>query len=399
MMRSFPALGHLAAMLPAAQANECEDAADQAMMSACAQQTYAASGAELNRLYREIELRLSDNAVAKKLLLDAEQAWKSYRDAECAFSSSAIASGSAYSMVQTLCLADLTQKRVEDLQQYLACPEEDLGCAVPARSTASADAACASVDTDLTDAREHEYRALIVDSLSADQEDSERLGLGDVEVYSFLASGGWSAVYGAVPTADNAVFFFEDVDGAQQFRDVWAGWADPSERNTLIEWARNLGAPESLATCSAHYVVDAPEADQPYAFTIDLTFTDQALTTLNSREEEVVVSASYYADPAPGSEELADDVGRINLGREELQVAAEPEIVEIAGNQLDLDALQWIEGDILVEISVYSARLSSPDNLISCDTIQGRLSDVSETPPINLQCGMIEEDLGIEVRP
>lgn len=281
MMRALPALALVAAMLPAAHADECEDAADQATMSACAQQAYAASDAEMKRLYREIELRLGDDADAKQLLAEAEQAWNAYRDAECTFSSSAVAGGSAFPMVRALCLDELTQKRVEDLQQYLTCAEGDLGCAVPPASLASDDMA----------------------------------------------------------------------------------------------------------------------ADQPYAFPIDLTFTADALDTLGSRDEEVVVSVSYYADPAADGEQMADDVGRIDLGREEVQVAAEPEIVEITGSQLDVDALQWTEGDIMVEVSIYSARLSGPDNLISCDIIEGRLADVTVTPPIELQCSMIEEDMEIEVRP
>ena len=61
MMRSFPALGHLAAMLPAAQANECEDAAGRAMMSACAQQTYAASEADLLRVLERPDVPLHTN--------------------------------------------------------------------------------------------------------------------------------------------------------------------------------------------------------------------------------------------------------------------------------------------------------------------------------------------------
>src|SRR5690606_702943 len=98
-------------------------------------------------------------------------------------------------------------------------------------------------------------------------------------------------------------FFFEEVDGHKQFRDVWGGMAEPSERPELIEWARNLGAPENLATCFAHYIIDGTAADQSFGFTVDLGFTQAALDTLTGQGEEVVVSASYYADPTPEGEE------------------------------------------------------------------------------------------------
>ena len=86
----------IAIMLPAAQADECMDnAEDQAAMTQCAAQAYQASDAELNGLFHEMRQRLGDDADTRHLLRDAERAWVAFRDAECAFAASAVAGGSA----------------------------------------------------------------------------------------------------------------------------------------------------------------------------------------------------------------------------------------------------------------------------------------------------------------
>jgi hypothetical protein len=115
---------------------------------------------------------------------------------------------------------------------------------------AQAEDPCAGVDTELTDARQQEYAGLVVDAMTADLQSS------DVEIHNFLESGAWSAVYISVPDAEDGMFFFEVVDGSKELRDVWGGWADPSERPELITWAEDLGTPEDLATCFAHIIID-----------------------------------------------------------------------------------------------------------------------------------------------
>lgn len=116
----------------AVHANECADALTQADMNACAARAYEASDAELNQLYRQIEQRLGDDADARGLLVAAQRAWLGFRDAECAFASSGVEGGSAWPSVRAMCLDGLARKRVEELGQYLVCPEGDLSCPVPA---------------------------------------------------------------------------------------------------------------------------------------------------------------------------------------------------------------------------------------------------------------------------
>ncbi len=114
----------------------------------------------------------------------------------------------------------------------------------------AADPACDGVDTALTDSRKQEYAALVAGALENAVEPSA------VTISSFMASGAWSAVYAATPVADDGVLFFEDAGGEKQFKDVWGGMALPEDRPELIAFATELGAPESLAKCFAHIVID-----------------------------------------------------------------------------------------------------------------------------------------------
>ncbi len=103
---------------------------------------------------------------------------------------------------------------------------------------------CFSLDTALTVVRTQEYAPLIAQA-------AEGTTPEQVEFMTFAESGNWSVVYAATPVADPGYFFFEKVSGKNQFKDVWAGMADPSEQPELVKWAVALGAPTDLATCFA----------------------------------------------------------------------------------------------------------------------------------------------------
>lgn len=107
------------------------------------------------------------------------------------------------------------------------------------------DDACLSLDTAITVAVAQEYAPLVAEAAETTPE--------EVEFLSFMRSGNWSAVYAAVPTADPGYFFFEDVDGQKQFKDVWGGIAYASERDEQIAFAEGLGAPADLAACFADH--------------------------------------------------------------------------------------------------------------------------------------------------
>ncbi|MBO1909524.1 DUF1311 domain-containing protein [Microvirga sp. 3-52] len=112
-------------------ADKCANAVDQATMNVCADAAFKQSDKMLNELYRQIEARLKDDADTKKLLVQAQQAWVTFRDAECSFRTSTSAGGTVTSMLASMCMDGLTQSRVKDFENYLKCKEGDLSCPVP----------------------------------------------------------------------------------------------------------------------------------------------------------------------------------------------------------------------------------------------------------------------------
>lgn len=113
-------------------------------------------------------------------------------------------------------------------------------------SVAIAQDDCASLNTGITLVQVQEYAPLIADAVGTTPE--------EVEFLSITQSGNWSAVYAATPVADPGYFFFENVDGEKQFKDVWGGIASASEREEVVAFAEDLGAPDDLAACFADQV-------------------------------------------------------------------------------------------------------------------------------------------------
>ncbi|MBZ9700411.1 MULTISPECIES: lysozyme inhibitor LprI family protein [unclassified Mesorhizobium] len=112
--------------------DKCAGAKDQATMNQCADASFRKSDKKLNELYKQIETRLKDDADTKKLLVQAQQDWIKFRDAECNFQTAGAAGGSVVPMLLSMCMDGLTQSRVKDFDGYLNCKEGDLSCSVPA---------------------------------------------------------------------------------------------------------------------------------------------------------------------------------------------------------------------------------------------------------------------------
>jgi len=123
----------MALAAPVGAQSDCDGQTSQAGMSECASRAYKKSDAELNKAYKTILGRLKDDKELTQRLVAAQRAWVAYRDAECAFSSSMAEGGSAYPMVQAMCLDQQTRARTEALHGYLKCKEGDLSCPVPSK--------------------------------------------------------------------------------------------------------------------------------------------------------------------------------------------------------------------------------------------------------------------------
>lgn len=140
----------------------------------------------------------------------------------------------------------------------------------------------------------------------------------------------------------------------------------------------------------------APQGDM--GFDLNVTLSEKAAASLASRNEAIVVSASYYGDPKPGARRHANEIGQIDLGREEVDIPGKPGLARITGAKVEVPRLEWLDGQVMVNVNVFTARKSGPDNLLSCDIIDGPLQKV-RSAPVTLNCGLIEEGLATALKP
>lgn len=125
----------LAALAPfsVAHANNCASTKTEMGMNACADAAYKKADAELNHVYQQIRGRLTQDKTTNDLLVSAQKRWVAFRNAECAFTSSAGVDGSIYPLLVTQCREALTNKRIDELKPMLNCQEGDMSCPVPPR--------------------------------------------------------------------------------------------------------------------------------------------------------------------------------------------------------------------------------------------------------------------------
>lgn len=129
---------------------------------------------------------------------------------------------------------------------------------------------------------------------------------------------------------------------------------------------------------------------EPYAFQVRITLSDKAAATLKRLNEGVVISASYSGDPKPSAKRHADQIGRIALGIQNVEIPGRPATVIVSGSHVKRGPVGWIRGPILLNVNAYSARHSGPDNILNCDFFDGRLRDtLRRTVPIH--CSLIAE--------
>jgi hypothetical protein len=124
------------------------------------------------------------------------------------------------------------------------------GLGVTLTSAFAANSVCDGVKVEVTQARKSEYAPLVASAIKS------KVKPAQVKFSAIMESGAWSAAYVSTPVSDDGVMFFQTVNGKKQFRDVWGGYAQPSEKPELVSWAKKLGAPQDLARCFAQTVTE-----------------------------------------------------------------------------------------------------------------------------------------------
>lgn len=144
----------------------------------------------------------------------------------------------------------------------------------------------------------------------------------------------------------------------------------------------------------------ASAADQMLGFDINVTLSRKAAARLAAAKEGIVVYVSYYGDPSEEAEKYANDVGLIDLTPKDemVQISGAGGSAHISGETVDAKRVKWLASPVKVNVNISSARKSGPDNILSCDFIDGPLSRVQKKT-VTLHCGLIEEKPSTKLKP
>lgn len=161
-----------------------------------------------------------------------------------------------------------------------------------------------------------------------------------------------------------------------------------------------LAALALLAAASPALAGHAAPKDR-YGFDVDIVLSPKAAATLAARHEGLFLFASYAGAPKKWAAKYVDQIGQIDLVGHSVGMNAPGRsgLVRFKGPTIATKRLTMIQGPVLVNLNVASARKSGPDNLLDCDFIDGKLADVRRHSPIALRCGLIEEHPDIAVKP
>ena len=100
----------------------CADAQSQGEMNICWGKEYKAADAQLNKTYQQFMSKLDESEQMQ--LKNAQLAWLKYRDTNCEFVADQYKGGSMRPMIAAICLADVTNARVNELKAQIKDREQ-----------------------------------------------------------------------------------------------------------------------------------------------------------------------------------------------------------------------------------------------------------------------------------
>lgn len=161
---------------------------------------------------------------------------------------------------------------------------------------------------------------------------------------------------------------------------------------TLLSACKPAAAPAPAASGAAVAtpIVTTPALASSAPFSVQITLSEKARQRMASPAETSIVSATYFADPTPAASDQANEVGQIDMGKTQVELAL-PGTATFDGSALRQDRLALIQDEPQVNINVYSGRRSSPDNLLDCGIFQDTVT-VAASKPITIGCKLIDEE-------
>jgi hypothetical protein len=151
----------------------------------------------------------------------------------------------------------------------------------------------------------------------------------------------------------------------------------------------------AFANCSCAIALFAPvpsnAMDGGMSFSVDVSLSSPAAAKLNALKEKIVVSVFWFGEPTRAARKRADEMGQIDLGTEQVRLPASGGRTEITGRSVQVKHIDWVKNRaVQVNVNVFSARLSGPDNYLDCGAFEDTVV-VARSKPIQMVCKLIGE--------
>ncbi len=130
----------------------------------------------------------------------------------------------------------------------------------------------------------------------------------------------------------------------------------------------------------------SPAMAQETNVTLHISFDAASATKLQETGEMVIVSSYFWGDPATGNVLPVNEMGQLYLGGEQVTVWPNEQTISI-GHSLAGAPVGNVETP-MVNVNVYSARISSEDNLLDCGIVDGPTDALSKSPQ-DITCKLI----------
>ncbi|WP_054008081.1 hypothetical protein [Cypionkella psychrotolerans] len=130
----------------------------------------------------------------------------------------------------------------------------------------------------------------------------------------------------------------------------------------------------------------APATAQETNVTLHISFDAASATKLQETGEMVIISSYFWGDPATGNVLPVNEMGQLYLGGEQATVWPNEQTISI-GHSLASAPVGNVEAP-MVNVNVYSARITSEDNLLDCGIVDGPTDALSKTTQ-DITCKLI----------
>lgn len=131
-------------------------------------------------------------------------------------------------------------------------------------------------------------------------------------------------------------------------------------------------------------------AEDNVKFTFRVLLSPRAAKKMASTGQQLGVAAVFYGMPNKASARMADKMGQIELGVEDTSLPGEGGVGVITGRTFKRSDVRFIEGKPQVNVNVFSTRGGRPNNILSCDIIDGDIPNGTREMS-RLNCKLIGE--------